>query len=279
MRRQQHVAQRLPDVVAPPQMSLLVGQHVIQLRPVHAAGQIDPGTEQAQQERRRYRVAHPDIIPQAHGLPHTKAQPQRTAQTVQQQRAAHRQPHRHQRRQIAGGITAARRLLHRLRGGGLLRSGLRLGRNGFRRTDGVHVQLNGGLVAAFIDVVEILHLSRLLHGGGSGHLIGRHRGLEADGAHQPHRHHGPQQAGDPTGCFFQQQPQHQHRQNQPSGGDAHVDQLYKDRVHAHPSVSSIMRRISARSSSVSFRPWVKAAIKAGSEPWKLSVTYCWLWRA
>ena len=44
-----------------------------------------PQLEQhTQQERGRHRVAYPDIVPQAHGLPHTEPQPDGAGDAVQQ---------------------------------------------------------------------------------------------------------------------------------------------------------------------------------------------------
>ena len=244
---------------------MLMGQHIVHLSLVHAAGQIDAGPQDTQQEGRCDRVAQPDILPQTHALPHTVPQPQGADKAVQQQRTAHRQPDHHIGRHIPCD------------GMGRIRRRVLLHRRDPRRADGLHIQLDRGLIAAGVNILEICHAAGILHGGRSGHLIGRHRRLQADGTDQPHRHQCPQQTGDPPGRLFQQQPQHQHRQDQPSGSHAHVGQLHKDLVHTQPSpASSIIRRSSSRSSSVSFRPCVKAAINAGSDPSKLSATYCWL---
>ena len=148
--------QGLPQLVAPPQMGVFVGDDVGHLPLVHAAGQIDSGPQHTQQERGRHRVAYPDIVPQAHGLPHTEPQPDGAGDAVQQQRAAHRQPDGHIGREIAGHGIPRRTFA--------VRYAVRGSRCRFRRTDGVHIQLDGGLVAAGVNILEELHLAGGLHG-------------------------------------------------------------------------------------------------------------------
>ena len=124
---------------------------------------------------------------------------------------------------------------------------------------------------------EIHHLSILLHGV-TGQAIGRKIRVEHHGAHQTHRHQYPQSAQYPFGGeFFQQRPQQQEGQYQPAGCHRHIEgldeQLSQD-IHGHPSLRnvSIIRWISSTSAAESFLREVKAVMKAGSEPSKVSST-------
>ena len=167
---QQQIAQRLPDVVQPPQMSMLMRQHIVHLPFLHAAGQINAGSNDTQQERRCDRIAQPNILPQVHGLPHPEPQAQGADQPIQQQSRPYRGPDRQQGRQKTGRVAA--HAAHFQRADGYHRVAL-LGMTCSRQADAVHIQHDGGLIAAAMDILEVLHTAILLHGGRGRHLIGR----------------------------------------------------------------------------------------------------------
>ena len=83
----------------------------------------------------------------------------------------------------------------------------------------------------------------------------------------------PKQAYRPAGRFFKEKANGDHGRNYPGRRDAHIKCLYKNIGHrSSSSKDSIIRLISSISSLVGAFREVKAAIKAGREPLKVSVT-------
>ena len=98
VQRQQQKSQRLYDVVAPPDVAPLMGQHLRQRRVVHALRHVDAGTEQPQHKGRSPRAAAVHVVLQ----PHRRAYPAVDAQIADQHICQHhhhaRQPDRRQQR-------------------------------------------------------------------------------------------------------------------------------------------------------------------------------------
>ena len=81
--RQQQEAQRLPQVVAPAQVRLLVGNDVLPVAAVHAIWEINSRTDRTEHERRINPLRLVDVSPQADRLAYPVPQPQRADQGIQ----------------------------------------------------------------------------------------------------------------------------------------------------------------------------------------------------
>ena len=85
MDRQQQEAQRLPQVVAPAQVRLLVGNDVLPVAAVHAIWEINSRTDRTEHERRINPLRLVDVSPQADRLAYPVPQPQRADHGIQEQ--------------------------------------------------------------------------------------------------------------------------------------------------------------------------------------------------
>ena len=126
---EQQIAQRLPDVIPPPQMGALMGQHIVGQLPVHVRGQIDAGLCDAQHKGRADVVAQVYIFAQTDGHLHLLQQPDIADQSVEQHHAHSNGPQQGQYR-LPGEGGGSRR-------SSLGRRGLGEGRGGNRR-EGAH---------------------------------------------------------------------------------------------------------------------------------------------
>ena len=72
---QNQIAQRLPQVVFPLQVHPLMGNDMVNIRLGKVWGKIDPGVENAQDERGGDSGAEGDVIPVENGIPHPAAKP------------------------------------------------------------------------------------------------------------------------------------------------------------------------------------------------------------
>ena len=219
--RQQQEAQRLPQVIAPPQMSPFMPQDADTRRFIHAGGQVDTGSEHPQNKGGLDAVAQVDIALQRDGRRYVLPQAQIARQRQHQH---HIDTHRPQ----DGGKVHIHRAGGRLGPGDGVRRrcgvqhGAVRGRRGLRRYAG---QQRGGTVsdvAAETCILKIRHLTAGLYGI-SRQPVDRQVGLERHGAHQPHRHQRPQRTQHPFGRqLFQQRTQQQERRDQPAGGHRQI---------------------------------------------------------
>ena len=204
-------AQRLPPVVAPADVSPLMGDHIGQVPLRHPVGQVDGGAQQAQDEGGVRPLGLPDVLPQKGGGGHPAAQVRIAHQGIEQQEDHPRQPEPGQDKgPDLGGVGAGRRR----RGQGL-------------RQNGVDGAVEGGDAAVDPGHGGVEDLRR--QGLGAGQEA--QGALDGDRTEQPQGHQPPEETEAPPGRPPEDRPQRQHHQHQPAGGEALVDQLEKDRFH------------------------------------------------
>ena len=252
---QQHIAQGLPQVVAPAQVGLLVSQHGDSGSFVQIRGQEYFGVHDAQDEGGADGVAAVHPLPGGGGKPHLPEKAE-VADGGIQQHGCNAQPPRQ------GNQTCRRECR----------------RGSFCGGEGIGSEGSG---ADPIHLPGVQGLGNLL-GSGSGLGHHAHPALKGEGERQPNGNQPPQQTGKAAGCLFQQRAQRQQNENHPPGGETQPDNLPKEgKTHKGFSFpySSSIRRMSLTSWGESFFPEAKAEIKAGREPWKVSSTNRWLCRA
>ena len=209
---QQRKAQRLPPVVMPGDVALLVGQHQRRVVLRHAEGEVDPRGKQPQHEGGAAFIAQVDVVVQQHRVRHAAAQKDIAHERVAEQRRKPCQPYdRSDVQPDLRGVCA---------GGGDGREAL--------RQRGIQCRVHGGKAA----------LQRRGDPGCDGD--GRRGGDQAQRAFQPRRQQqaqrgqAPEQTAQIFRRFFQQRPQKQHREQQPGGRKAPVQKLQKKCVHVSP---------------------------------------------
>ena len=204
-------AQRLPPVVAPADVSPLMGDHIGQIPFLQPVGQVDHRPQEPQDKGRIHPLALPDIFPEKGGSAHPAPQAQIADQGVEQQQDHPCQPEPGQDKgPDLGGVGTGRRR----RGQGL-------------RQNGVDGAVEGGDTAADLGLSGVEDLRR--QGLGAGQEA--QGALDGDRTEQPEGHQSPEEAEAPPGRPPEDRPQRQHHQHQPAGGEALVDQLEKDRFH------------------------------------------------
>ena len=185
--RQQQEAQRLPQVVAPAQVRLLVGNDVLPVAAVHAIWEINSRTDRTEHERRINPLRLVDVSPQADRLAYPVPQPQRADHGIQEQCGSSREPDPGEDRKpalrrgsrAAGGCGRADLCRLRLRGDGC-------------RTDGLCAWKQA------------------------------QRAFDGKRENQPHSDDAPKQDVEPLGCSAQAETQKKHCKHKPACADAHV---------------------------------------------------------
>ena len=223
VRGQDQIPQRLPQLVAAPQMCALVREHH-RLRPgLQSERQINARPDHAEDERRgdELRLVHLPLQP--HRRAHTQPQPQGGDGRVEQQRRDPCQP------DARGDERPDLQRVRALRGAGRERRGQRGIDDRVDRRDAAR---DGGLRGD-----DDLRLHRLGARDETQHALNRHR------AHQPHRRQRPQHAQQPPRRLFEHQPHEHDRQDQNARGQTAVQKPEKDVGHFCASSNpSIMAR-------------------------------------
>ena len=230
---QGHPANRLDNVIQAAQMGPLMAEDELPGLARQPGGQIDPGTDKAQDEGGVHGGVLPGAVLGTDGVKQTAAQPEIGEQRVERQGGRARQPHPGQQGLPGGG---GRGLGLRSRGGHALgdgegRGGGIVGHGGDRAICGL---VWGDILRGVLGLDRGDRLSRpgglirkvdLLFLPGQGVGDDGQRALQRHRDQQPGEHHQPQQAQHlPGGPLFQQQPEDHDHGGGIGGGDAHLPQ-------------------------------------------------------
>ena len=200
---QEQKAQGLPPVVPAGNVSLLMGGHRLPVFHFQGIGQVDPGSEEAQDKGRCRKLTLVNISFQPYRCCHFSTKVPVADSSIEQHRQDTQQPEicPYGNQNLQGIGTGP----------------------GFRcedfRDDRIHGIVQRGNSRGNLRC-PICHNARA-DGLGAGNQT--QRTFQGERAQQPQGHYTPQQHRNPPGGFFQHQPQGQHRQDQPTGRYAHID--------------------------------------------------------
>ena len=220
-------AQGLGPMIPPPDVALLMGQHIVRRLRRQIRRQINPGPDQPQHKGGIRFFGPINVVPPAAGVFHPSAQPPGGKDAPSSQRRGAGQPD-------PGQNSGPARLFPPLfgRDGSRLpgfRFCFRLRRRGLgqRRVDRA---VEDGNAAANLNRRNLAQIRRdSVNAGRQAPGVDRRRG-----AQQPQPHQGPKEAEQPPRRPAQQEPQRHRRQNQPRGGQTHVENRDKQSFHVIP---------------------------------------------
>ena len=194
-------------MVTPCQMRLFVGNHRLHGHRVHVGGQIDFWPDQSQDKRRFHLVTQKDVSFIGYAFRNAPVYLPIADNRVQQQDGHAHEPDDRQ---------------HKCPYIERVDTGCRIRRKHLPQK-GIYRIVDGGDAAA--DRRGFILYVMGLEGLGTGNQAPC--ALEREGNRQPQGRNPPQKNGNPPGCLFQQKPQQDHSQNQPAGGDTHVQNFQK----------------------------------------------------
>ena len=234
MYRQQQEAKQLGEMIAALQMIALMFQHIAQRIRVQMIGNIDLRPRDPENKRRSHPFRLPDISLQPCGGTQPALQQQPADEAIHHHGCHADAPNRRSNRQqdlhrvgAVHGCGSGQRAGHGLADDLRPQMYLRLRRKpDVRRhidhgTRGLHTGLRRGQICARRGILPAKVQKPQQ----------AERGFEADGAAEAEGHHAPQRIGILLRRAAQHQPQHQHRQDDPRGRDAHIDDLQKELFH------------------------------------------------
>ena len=211
MQREHKVAEHLPPVVAAGKVRALVRDDVCRRSLVHVHGEINVRLHHAEDKRRIDEFALVDVVAQQNGRCELLFQFSRAHERVDEQRRHTGEP------EDAVDVEVHLRLLAAHADGDLRRRRQRRIRDDVERRLLVEHRL-----ARFR---HDLRRDRL------GTRDERERAFNRKQADKPQCDHTPEKRHDPLRRFFEDKPQHEHRQNEPACADAEVHELQKDVIH------------------------------------------------
>ena len=211
VQREHEVAQHLPPVVAAGEVRVLVRDDIRRRPLVHVHGKINVRLHHAEDERRIDKFALVDVISQQNRRCELSFQLSRAHERVDEQRRHAGKP------EDAVDVEVHLRLLAAHADGDLRRRRQRRIRDDVKRRLLVEHRL--------------ARFGHDLARDGLGARDERERAFNRKQADKPQCDHTPEKRHDPLRRFFEDNPQHEHRQNEPACADAEVHELQKDVIH------------------------------------------------
>ena len=218
-------AQRLPPVVTPADVGLLMGDHIGNVPRLHAGRKVNHRAEQPQHKGGIHKLTALDILPHGDGGGHPAMQQQIADERIRQHQPHSQPPHPGQHKEpdlLRVGTVGVQVLFQNHISTGIQNFPSGRGGGAFFQNHASHgiQNLPTGLPFRWSREHNLL-LQRLSAGNQA------QAAFHGEGTEQSQRHHSPQQAQHPFGCPAEHQPHSHYRQHQPAGGDAHIHQLYK----------------------------------------------------
>ena len=211
VQREHEVAEHLPPVVAAGEVRALVRDDIRRRPLVHVHGKINVRLHHAEDERRIDEFALVDVISQQNRRCELLFQFSRAHERVDEQRRHAGEP------EDAVDVEVHLRLLAAHADGDLRRRRQRRIRDDIKRRLLVEHRL--------------ARFGHDLARDGLGARDERERAFNRKQADKPQCDHTPEKRHDPLRRFFEDNPQHEHRQNEPACADAEVHELQKDVIH------------------------------------------------